>query len=68
MIKTDSSNIEAFEYADQNLTIKFRSGGTYTYQSVDSDTYEKFVLSESKGKFFHSDIKNKFEYTQQEKV
>jgi hypothetical protein len=59
-----SSNIESAGYdADaETLHVKFKNGGLYKYKSVPVQLYKDFMESESKGKFFFKEIRNKFEY------
>lgn len=58
----ESSNLQGYRYEHGDLFIKFKSGGTYVYKNVNSDIVEKFECSESKGKFFFSEIKNAYEW------
>lgn len=44
----------------QILLMTFKSGATYEYKEVDSQTYAEFVLSESHGSAFNKLIKSKF--------
>jgi len=44
----------------QVLLMTFKSGTTYEYKEVDSQTYTDFVLSESHGSAFNKLIKSKF--------
>lgn len=57
-----SSNIEGYFYlpAKNMLLIAFKSGGTYAYDNVPQSIATGFGNAPSKGKFFQSDIKDRF--------
>ena len=59
MLPVASTNIGAIGYdeASQTLAIRFHSGGTYAYDGVMPDVWQRFQAAESKGKFFHQHIK-----------
>lgn len=44
------------------LRIVFTSENVFDYYGVDLKVYEEFIKAESKGKFFHTNIKNKYQY------
>lgn len=58
-----SSNITSATYdADSGiLTITFNSGGTYEYHGVPQHLADEFATAASPGKFFHANIKGKYE-------
>lgn len=62
----ESSNLKTLTYdsEDQNLIIEFKGkeNNRYQYKNVPEELVENFLKSESKGKFFHSDIKGKYEF------
>jgi len=47
----------------QRLYIAFTRGQTYSYGNFKSEDYKNFESAESQGKFFHSNIKDKKEYS-----
>ena len=55
-----SSNLDAFEYdaATQRLTIRFKSGKSYSYGSVPETVAEGLKDASSPGQYFNSAIKN----------
>jgi KTSC domain len=57
-----SSNISAIGYdADsQTLEVEFTNGSVYQYSSVPSDEYEGFMNADSKGKYLHANIKDRY--------
>ena len=59
-----SSNIEAVAYDGllKELGIKFLGGSEYHYYEVEPAVYEEFMASESKGKYFHANIRNTFRF------
>lgn len=60
--KARSSNIKYHQYdpVDNTLTIEFNNGGKYCYHKVPEEIYQKFVDSESWGKYLHAIIKPQF--------
>lgn len=61
-ISVTSSNIEGYLYlaAKSTLLIAFKSGGTYAYDNVPQSIATGFGNAPSKGKFFQSDIKDRY--------
>lgn len=59
-----SSNIVRTEYdtATKKMMVEFKNGLRYEYDDVPHNTYTKFRLSESQGKFFSSSIAKTFKY------
>ena len=64
LMPVESSNIEAVGYdqEEQELIIEFKSGRTYIYFDVPFDVYTGLMDAESKGKYFHKNIRNIYEY------
>ena len=64
LVKVESSTIGRIGYdlATHALLVEFKNYSVYVYDGVAEEVYEKFVSAESKGKFFASDIKDKYEY------
>lgn len=57
--KVKSSNIEAVGYFDgAGLFVQFKSGKVYQYPKANKELYLDFIKSDSKGKFFHKNIKH----------
>lgn len=58
----NSSNIVSAGYdeTDHILEIEFKDGGVYKYLDVPLEVFDSFMNSESKGKFFHQNIKNAY--------
>ncbi len=59
-----SSNISAIGYdADsQVLEIEFTNGAVYSYSGVPPVEYEGFMNADSKGKYLHANIKNRYSF------
>jgi len=60
----DSSNLKTTEYDTESkkLVVEFKNGIKYEYDDVPHQTYTKFRLSESQGKFFVTEISKAFKY------
>lgn len=55
-----SSLISSYARAAGDLAIRLQSGQTYIYKAVDEATVKGFLAASSKGKYFGSNIRNKF--------
>ena len=66
--EVESSSIKsvAYDKDEGKLWLRFKSDALYEYQGVDQQVAKDLVGAESKGKFFHENIKNKFSYTKVE--
>jgi len=60
-----SSNISAIGYdADaQVLEVEFTNGSVYSYSDVPSGEYEGFINADSKGKYLHANIKDRYPFS-----
>lgn len=65
MVDVVSSNIKAigFDELKNELTVEFNSGSKYVYESVPVSIYETFLEAESKGKYFHRNVRNVYSYS-----
>ena len=61
-IKVESSNIDSIGWADNVLSVKYKSGLVYTYTNVPEDEFKKILSAKSKGRFMNEYIKNKYQY------
>ena len=59
----DSSMIHSYDYdADmQALHVKFHSGRVASLQKVPPDIASQFAAAESKGKFFHTRLRDQYQ-------
>jgi hypothetical protein len=59
-----SSNIKKTEYDTETkkLVVEFNNGFKYEYNDVPHQTYTKFRMSESQGKFFTTEISKAYKY------
>ena len=57
-----SSNLKAFKYDPrfQKLTVSFKSGRVYSYDSVPEDIANGLASAASAGKYFDANIKNAY--------
>jgi hypothetical protein len=60
-----SSNIKRTEYDTETkkLVVEFNNGFKYEYDEVPHQTYTKFRMAESQGKFFVTEISKTYKYT-----
>lgn len=61
----NSSNIKKIGYQNDAkvLLVTFVSGSVYMYKDVPAEVFEDFVRAQSKGKFFHANIRGKYTTT-----
>lgn len=59
----NSSNIKKVEYEGKNLFVEFKAGGIYRYDNVPQRIFEAFRTEPSAGKYFQTNVKNKYSYT-----
>lgn len=59
-----STDIYAIGYdADtQTLEVEFNTGSVYAYSDVPQGEYDTFIGSDSKGKYFHANIKKRYSF------
>lgn len=62
-----STNINTIGYDGAALFIRFNHGGVYRYDGVPAHTHAALLEAESAGKFFHAEIKGKFEFVKLDK-
>lgn len=59
----DSSNIRRVEYEGNNLFVEFKTGNIYRYENIPYRMFEAFRTEPSAGKYFGTNIRNKYNYT-----
>jgi hypothetical protein len=59
-----SSTINTVEYDTlmENMNVIFKNGVVYTFCGVPKTCFEEFKNAESYGRYFHSNVKNKYEF------
>lgn len=66
-MKVNSSTIKEIDREVVNnqlfLKVTFVNGREYLYEGVPAQIYENFLVSTSKGKFFHENINGRYNYT-----
>jgi hypothetical protein len=64
-IPVTSSNIRAIGYDSDSeiLELEFNDGSVYQYSGVPATEYEGMMNADSKGKYLHANIKNRYPYT-----
>ena len=64
-ISVNSSNISSVGYDvdSQTLEIEFHNGGVYQYAGIPESEYEGLMSSDSKGKYFHANIKSRYPFS-----
>lgn len=60
----NSSNIASIGYDEDNqiLEIGFNDGSVYQYSGVPSSEHDGIMNADSKGKYLHANIKNRYPY------
>ena len=64
----DSAAIQAIDYdeARAKLFVRFTSGERYVYVGVPAEVCRSFVEADSKGRFFHAEIRDQYPYNRLE--
>jgi KTSC domain len=59
-----SSNIRAVDYDSdsETLELEFTDGSVYQYTGVPQGEHEALMSADSKGKYFHGNIKGRYPY------
>jgi len=62
MVPVQSSNIKAIGHdeAAAELHVQFHNGGLFVFKGVGADVFGQFLTADSKGQFFHQNIKDMF--------
>jgi KTSC domain-containing protein len=65
MVPVESSNIHSVGYhpASSTMWVIFKDGGHYVYNGVKPKVHADFMASKSKGKFFHTQIRGKYQHS-----
>lgn len=60
-----SSNLKSIGYDEKNqiLEVEFRNATIYQYKDVPVTVLDELMTAESKGKYFHDKIRERFEFT-----
>lgn len=70
MLLVDSKNIFLINYIreDKQLDIVFKNNlqEVYTFKNISNEIYTDFENSESKGRYFFTNIKDKYEFEKKE--
>lgn len=61
-VKVESSNVKEVAWENNELYVIYNGDNCYKYENVPKEVYDKLLLSESKGKFMNSEVKNKYNY------
>lgn len=62
LFPVQSSNLESIGYVSvaRMMIVRFKNGRTYLYPAVPEELFNNFLAAESKGTFFHQNIKGKY--------
>ncbi len=63
-IPISSSTVKSAGYVDGILEIEFRKGPVYRYFDVPTEVAEAFMASDSKGRYFLTHIRDRYEYNE----
>ena len=60
----DSAAIQTIDYDNERakLFVRFTSGERYVYVGVPPDVCRSFLDADSKGRFFHAEIRDQYPY------
>lgn len=60
MNSVQSTSISEVGYRRRTLKVQFNTGRTYEFRKVPRATYDRFLKSDSKGRFFNEEIRATF--------
>ena len=62
-LPVESSSLASvgYEPGTQRLEVEFRHGAVYAYSEVPQQVFDAFMTAESKGRFFNSEIRDRYE-------
>ena len=60
LVEVKSSNIKAIGWENEVLRILFTNGRIYDYKNVPLMVFNRMLMEESKGSYFHRKINNKY--------
>jgi hypothetical protein len=52
----------SYDEESQRLSVIFVTGRLYLYERVPKEVYEEFLSAPSRGSFFNSEIRDRYEY------
>jgi hypothetical protein len=63
-MRVQSTAVSDIDYdeRDDRLVVRFASGGRYAYFGVPREEYRAFMASDSKGRFFHRRILDRYPF------
>ena len=63
-MRVDSEAISEIDYDAERakLMVRFESGELYVYVGVPGEVHRSFVEADSKGRFFHHQIRDRYPY------
>jgi hypothetical protein len=69
-LPVESKMLSSVAYDAENhiLYLRFRSGDVYRYFDFPDEAHQQFLLAESKGQFFLTNIRNCFRYERMAKL
>jgi len=64
MVQVESEAIDEIDYdaALSTLHVRFAHGGWYSYFAVPARAYEDFIAADSKGRFFHEHVRDRYPF------
>ena len=58
----DSAAIQTIDYDNEKLFVRLVSGERYVYVGVPAEVCRSFLDADSKGHFFHAEIRDQYPY------
>ena len=64
MTRVKSSMIKQVFYKPDtfSMRVQFHNGSIYQYENVGKGTYEQLIQADSVGKFFHAQVKGRYDW------
>lgn len=61
-VQSSSIRRVGYDAERRELGVEFLHGGTYVYQEVAEAVFEAFLATESKGRFFHAHVLDRYPF------
>jgi hypothetical protein len=62
-VQSSTMRSAGYDELTGNFHVAFNDGGNYVYHDVPPDVHEAFQMASSKGRFLHTNVRNRYEFT-----
>lgn len=62
-VQSSTISTVGYDPDKQQLHVTYNTGGTYVYHDIPPETHQAMMMSSSKGKFLHTNVKGRHRHT-----